>query len=86
MLNSSYRMFHSQVAHRRGALLHLAGGVSFSASKNKFCALLQDIQLPGDQVDVNVHPTKHEVIMLHQEEITQALCDALQHLHSGQLQ
>ncbi|CAL5222516.1 g4891 [Coccomyxa viridis] len=45
-----------------------------------------DIQLPGDQVDVNVHPTKHEVIMLHQEEITQALCDALQHLHSGQLQ
>ena len=37
-------------------------------------------------MDVNVHPTKHEVIMLHQEEITQALCDALQQLHSGQLQ
>ncbi len=37
-------------------------------------------------MDVNIHPTKHEVIMLHQEEMIQALCDALQQLHSGQLQ
>ena len=49
-------------------------------------ALLQDIKMPGDQVDVNVHPTKHEVIMLHQEEVIQTLSNALEQLHSGHTQ
>ncbi len=42
--------------------------------------------MPGDQVDVNIHPTKHEVILLHQEEMIQAISDALQKVHSGEVQ
>lgn len=46
-------------------------------------ALLQDINIPGDQVDVNVHPTKHEVIFLHQEHIIAAITDEMERLHQG---
>ena len=48
--------------------------------------LTQDIKVPGDQVDVNMHPTKHEVILLHQEEMIQAINDALREVHSGEMQ
>lgn len=42
--------------------------------------------MAGDQVDVNIHPTKHEVILLHQDEMIQAISDALQKVHSGPMQ
>ena len=45
--------------------------------------LLQDIAIPGDQVDVNVHPTKHEVIFLHQDGIIAAITDEVERLHQG---
>ena len=45
--------------------------------------LLQDIAIPGDQVDVNVHPTKHEVIFLHQDDIIAAITDEVERLHQG---
>lgn len=47
--------------------------------------LEQDVRLPGDQVDVNVHPTKHEVVFLHQEEILTCISDAAQDLLQGQI-
>jgi DNA mismatch repair protein MLH1 len=34
------------------------------------------LELPGHQIDVNVHPTKREVAMLHEEKLCKALTDA----------
>lgn len=36
--------------------------------------------MPAEAVDVNVHPTKEEVTVLHQDAITAAICDALRDL------
>ena len=36
------------------------------------------MRLPGEHVDVNLHPTKREVGFLHQEELTEAVCSAIQ--------
>ncbi len=43
----------------------------------------QDLKLPGDQVDVNVHPTKHEVVFLHQDEILACINEAVEGLLQG---
>ena len=34
-------------------------------------------------MDVNVHPTKHEVIFLHQDHIIAAITDEVERLHQG---
>ena len=39
---------------------------------------LQDVRLPGSHVDVNMHPTKREVGFLHQDELVQTICSALE--------
>ena len=44
---------------------------------------VQDITIPGDHVDVNVHPTKHEVILLHQDGIVRAITDELEQLQQA---
>ena len=49
----------------------------------KFASMLQDMEIPGDQVDVNVHPTKHEVVFLHQEEIITSISTTVEELLQG---
>lgn len=44
---------------------------------------VQAINIPGDQVDVNVHPTKHEVVFLHQEEIISSISAAVEEVLLG---
>lgn len=50
-----------------------------TCSDAKFFVILE-LVLPCDAVDVNVHPTKEEVTVLHQDAITATVCDALREL------
>ena len=38
----------------------------------------QDLRLPGEHVDVNLHPTKREVGFLHQDQLIEAVCTAVE--------
>lgn len=41
---------------------------------------LQDLTMPGSHVDVNLHPTKQEVGFLHQDQLLEAIRDAVEEL------
>lgn len=41
---------------------------------------LQDLTMPGSHVDVNLHPTKQEVGFLHQDELLEAIREAVEEL------
>ena len=43
-------------------------------------ATMQDMRLPGEHVDVNLHPTKKEVGFLHQDLLIEAICTAVEDL------
>ncbi|CAL8460507.1 g36 [Coccomyxa elongata] len=64
------------------ALEHSLEAAYFSHARNKPFVYL-DLKLPGDQVDVNVHPTKHEVVFLHQDEILACINEAVEGLLQG---
>ena len=66
-------------SHLRELQLHVARDF-MEPEPDRSYVLTQDITVTGDQVDVNVHPTKHE------EEMIQAISDALQEVHSGEIQ
>jgi DNA mismatch repair ATPase MutL len=40
----------------------------------------QDVQLPIEHVDVNLHPTKAEVAILHEDAVIQGICTSVQHV------
>ncbi len=78
--------------HARAKPFVFLVGACVSARQRDLCRVchqsrrvgaLQDIAIPGDQVDVNVHPTKHEVILLHQDAIVEAITSALEQLQQG---
>lgn len=41
---------------------------------------LQDLTMPGSHVDVNLHPTKQEVGFLHQDQLLEAIREAVEEL------
>jgi hypothetical protein len=49
-----------------------------SASSLPFVIL--DVQLPIEHVDVNLHPTKAEVAILHEDAVIQGICTSVQHV------
>lgn len=48
-------------------------------------ALVQDLTVPGANVDINMHPTKREVGLLHQTAIQQAICEHVDKLFMSTL-
>lgn len=50
-----------------------------TCTDSKFFVILE-LKVPPDAVDVNVHPTKEEVTILHQDAIISGVCDALREL------
>lgn len=46
---------------------------------------LQDMQLPNTHIDANLHPTKEEVAILHQEVVIDSVCSAIEHVLRKQL-
>ncbi|MFP4348122.1 MAG: DNA mismatch repair endonuclease MutL [Desulfococcaceae bacterium] len=55
----------------------LFAGYAGRIMKGAFPVAVLFLQVPPDQVDVNVHPTKHEVRFLRQKEVHQAVVDAV---------
>ena len=60
----------------------LFAGYAGRIMKGAFPVAVLFLRVPPDQVDVNVHPTKHEVRFLRQKEVHQTVADAV----SGTLQ
>lgn len=42
--------------------------------------LLQELNMPGNHVDVNLHPTKKEVGFLHQEQLLEGIRAAVENV------
>ena len=51
-----------------------------TSKKRKIWCRLQDLTMPGSHVDVNMHPTKQEVGFLHQDELLEAIREAVEEL------
>lgn len=67
------------------ALKRSIEGVYTEFTKTKPLVYLS-VTVPGHQVDVNVHPTKREVALLHQDELYEELCNTIRELLAGSVQ
>ena len=68
------------VAQQAYAIGFVQHNRSKGEKQQKTWCCLQDLTMPGSHVDVNLHPTKQEVGFLHQDELLEAIREAVEEL------
>ncbi len=72
-----YIYINGRFVRDRGIQLSLFEGYAGRLIKGQFPVAVLFIKVPYDQVDVNVHPTKHEVRLAHQKNVNKTLIEAV---------
>jgi len=72
-----YIYINGRVVRDRGIQLSLFEGYAGRLIKGQFPVAVLFIKVPYDQVDVNVHPTKHEVRLAQQKQVYKTLIEAV---------